>query len=88
MKLKIKFVINEMSGNYIAVPVDDNKNSFSGFLKLNETAAFIIEQLGNGCTSDELINSCVAKFDCTTQEAKESAEAIIEKLKTADLLEE
>ena len=45
MKLKYEFVINNVAGETVAVSVGNNDGRFNGYIKLNETGAFIFKML-------------------------------------------
>ena len=45
MKLKYQFVINNVAGETVAVSVGDTSGRFNGYIKLNETGAFIFKKL-------------------------------------------
>lgn len=86
MKLKYNFLINEIAGNFVAVPVGDAMTEFNGMIKLNDTAAFIFEKLQNDISLDELVEVTATKYGCPSEEARENVVAIIEGLKAKNLL--
>lgn len=87
MKLKYNFVINNVAGETVAVSVGDNDGRFNGYIKLNETGAFIFKMLKKETTREEIINALCAEYPDATQDAAiESVDILLEKLKKADLL--
>ena len=88
MKLKFEFIIEKMGENNIAVPVGNAIVDFNGILKLNETAAFIIEKLNNEISMDDLVFAVSEKFGCDKNAAIENVEYIVNGLKEANLLAE
>lgn len=87
MKLKYQFVINNVAGETVAVSVGDTSGRFSGYIKLNETGAFIFKKLKSDTTREEIINSLMIEYpDATRDDAANSVDELIEKLKGADLL--
>lgn len=87
MKLKIDFVINQVAGETVAVSVGDNDGRFNGYIKLNETGAFIFKALKNDVTREEIISGLMKEYpDATESDAAESVDTLISKLSEADLL--
>lgn len=88
MKLKYQFVINQVAGETVAVSVGDNGGRFNGYIKLNETGAFIFKTLKNDVSRDDIISALIKEYsDATSQDAAESVDELLEKLEKADLLE-
>lgn len=86
MKLKYKFVINRVANSLVAVPVGETKG-FSGYIKLNETGAFIFEKLKADTSKEEITDSLLSEFDgCTRPQAEKTVDNFLEKLKAADML--
>lgn len=87
MKLKYNFVINQVAGETVAVSVGDNDGRFNGYIKLNETGAFIFKMLKKDTTREEIINALCAEYPDATQEAAaESVDELINQLQGAELL--
>ncbi len=87
MKLKYEFVVNNVAGETIAVSLGGTAGSFNGYIKLNETGAFIFKMLKKETTREEIINALRAEYpDATQQDATESVDELLEKLDKAELL--
>lgn len=87
MKLKYNFVVNNVAGETVAVSVGGTADSFNGYIKLNETGAFIFKMLKNDTTRDELIAALGAEYpDASKEEIVDSVDTLVEKLKKAELL--
>ncbi len=87
MKLKYNFVINQVAGETVAVSVGNTTGGFNGYIKLNETGAFIFKMLKDDVTREEVINGLLAKYpDATQEDARDSVDELVEKLKKAELL--
>lgn len=86
MKLKYNFVINEVAGQKIALPIDCGYGEQS-VIKTNDTGAFILELLKNDITKTELIEKINAEFQVDSQEALENwVDSFLEKLEAAEVL--
>lgn len=87
MKLKYQFVINNVAGETVAVSVGDNDGRFNGYIKLNETGAFIFKMLKNDTTRDAIIDALSNEYpDASKSDVEESVDTLIEQLSKAELL--
>lgn len=87
MKLKYNFVINNIAGETVAVSVGNTDGAFNGYIKLNETGAFIFEALKKDTTREEIIKNLQKKYpDAVESDVVESVDDLIEKLSKAELL--
>lgn len=87
MKLKYDFVVNRVAGEIVAVSVGNTTGSFNGYIKLNETGAFVFNALKKDTTREDIINALLKEYpDATYEIAAQSVDELIEKLKKADLL--
>ena len=87
MKLKYDFVVNNVAGETVAVSVGNNDGGFHGYIKLNETGAFIFKTLKNDVTREEIINKLLEEYsDANEQDVTESVDTLIKKLTEAELL--
>lgn len=86
MKLKYDFVVNEVAGEIVAVSVGNN-GGFNGYIKLNETGAFIFEALKADTTRENIITALANAYpDAAEKDVIDSVDELIEQLKKADLL--
>lgn len=86
MKLKYKFVINNIQGDNIAVPIGKD-NAFKGYIRLNDTGKDIFEALKKDTTREKIIESLLKKYpDASESDTADSVDDIIKKLTEAELL--
>ena len=86
MKLKYNFVINEVAGQKIALPIDCGYGEQS-VIKTNETGAFILEILKNDITKQEILEKINQEFSVESQETLENwLDNFLEKLKNEEVL--
>lgn len=87
MKLKYNFVINNIAGSAVAVPVGKNASDFKGYIKLNETGAYIFERLMNGAERDDILNGIISDFeDITREDAATAVDEFLGELKESGVL--
>lgn len=86
MKLKYNFVIEDVVGQKIAVPIGA-EDGIGGFLKLNDSGAYILNLLKNDVSAEEIISSIQKDFEVDDiAEIKEFVTSFLEELKKSDLL--
>lgn len=87
MKTKEGFLLKEVAGNNIIVPIGDNLVDFSAMITVNETGAFLWKMLEKGTEIDELVTSLTGEFDVSEEIAKEDITDFINVLKDKGILE-
>lgn len=87
MRLKYEMAVMDMGDEIDAVPVGDNATEFRGMLKLNETSAFILEQLKEETTPEAVHAALKEKYpESTDQEIGESLADFLNRLIREGLL--
>lgn len=86
MKLKEGFVLREVAGETVVVPVGAELN-FHGMITLNETAKLLWRALERETDTDELTKLVLGEFDVDEATAKCDVEQFIQKLKGLNFLE-
>ena len=69
MKIKEGFILREIAGSYVVVPVGQNLVDFSSMITTNETGAFLWNELQSGATEDELCSKIMAEYEGISAEA-------------------
>lgn len=87
MKLKYTFEIMEMDDQVVAVPVGDNADGFRGILKLNQTAAEILNLLMNEKSIDEIKEELAKKYSSDIGEIDKAVDDFIANLIKENILE-
>ena len=86
MKIKDGFLLKEVAGNYVVVPVGDV--SFNGMLSLNETGYLIWKKLEEGCETRDIVQAFLAEYDVSEEKATEDITAFLDRLKKAGMIDE
>ena len=86
MKLKEGFMLKEVAGSYIVIPV--GQIDFTAMITVNETGAFLWERLMNHTTIEELCADMVREYDIDESTAKRDIEAFIKILSDNNLQEQ
>ncbi len=89
MKLKYNFVINNVAGSVVAVPVGTDSAAFKGYIKLNDTGAYIFKSLKTGASREELIEGILRDFEgAQRQEVEKTVDEFLDKLRASDIITE
>lgn len=86
MQLKCNFEVMEFDSQKIAVPVGENANEFHGVIKLNETAAFILEQLKEEASVEAIVEALKAEYDAPQELLEADVRKCIEEFTNKGLL--
>lgn len=86
MRISENFVLREIAGEYIIVPVGNATLNFNGLMTVNEVGQFIWQQLQNDITEEALVEKIIEEYDVDKETAKADTEEFIEKLKQNGIL--
>ena len=86
MKLKDGFITHEGAGEHITVPAGGV--SFSGMIRSNKTAGFIVECLTEDVTEDDIIQKLLAKYDAPKEQIAKDVAVVLDKLRSIGAIEE
>ena len=88
MKLKYNFVTNEVADKIVAVAIGGDLEKFNGFIKMNDTGAYIFNMLKSDVTEEEIVAAMKKDYeDAAEEEIRETVSEFVGKLKEADVLE-
>ena len=88
MKIKSGFVLKDVAGSNLIVPIGENLVDFSQMITLNETGAFLFEKLLNGANINTLANAMTEEYDIDLDTAMADVSKFTELLKNEGILEE
>ena len=70
MKIEKEYILREIAGDYIIVPVRAAALEFNGMITVNETGAFLWEKLREGTTKEELLHAMLEEYEVSEKEAE------------------
>lgn len=86
MKLKSSFITHEVANEHITVATGNA--DFSGLVRSNSTAAFIIEALKNETTVEAIAGDICKEYDADIEVVTKDVENVIEKLRGIGAIDE
>ena len=87
MKIKEGFILRNVAGSFVVVPIGQATLDFNGMMNLNETGAFLFEKMIEGITREDLIKALTDEYDVDEETATKDVDAFIEKVEKEDLFE-
>lgn len=88
MKLKYDFIVREIVGEYVLIPMGESALKISGFLTTNAVGASLMEELKEKRTHEQLLERILDDFDVDEKTASEDIEEFINLLKSHDFIED
>ena len=86
MKIKDGYLLKEVAGNHLIVPVGNV--SFNSMITLNETGVLIGKMLMEGTTKEKILNAFLAEYEVSEEKAKADIDSFLNTLTKAGLLDE
>lgn len=86
MKLKDSFITQDIDGTQFMVAVGEA--SFTGIVKSNKTAAFIVDCLKEETTKEQIVDAMCRKYDAPRERIEADVEGILNKLRGIGALDE
>ena len=86
MRLREGFITHNTGTEQIMVSI--GKTDFSGLVKSNKTAAFIVDCLKEETTPEEIKQKMFNKYDAPMEKISADVDLAIEKLRSIDAIEE
>ena len=88
MKIKGTFVLREVMGQSVAVPVGETSKNFHGMIKLNASGAEIWKDLEKGLTKEQIAQKITENYEgIELAEALLKVEQFLTKLQDAGIIE-
>lgn len=86
MKIKDGYILSEVAGNCLVVPLCAN-TTFSGMLRLNETGKLLWEALQKDVTEEELVAALLAEYEIDEATARADVSRFLDSLHSCGALE-
>ena len=87
MKLKKNFVLRQVAGTWVVLPLGAETVNFSGMLQLNESGAMLWRVLEEGGSQDALVEALLGEYDVTREQAEADVQGFLTKLDQAGCIQ-
>lgn len=88
MKIKANFVLRKIAGVWAVLPLGKAALDFNGLLTLNESGVQLWNLMKQGCQREDLVEALLAEYDVSRPVAEADVDEFVEKLRSADCLEQ
>ena len=88
MKCKDSFLLREVAGKQVVVPLGRAAVEFPGMLTLNATGAYLWKLLEQEQTEDSLVQAFCQRYDVDAETARLDIQACLEKFRSVGAIEE
>lgn len=86
MKLKMDFILRDIVGETVLVPINESTSSFNGLITVNELGRFIWENIESSNDEDELLQRILDEYEVDKDVAKADLDEFLGKLKAVDII--
>ncbi len=87
MKFKNGFVLRRVLGDAVVIATGEAAKNFQGMVKLNETAATILENIDAGMSKEDVIAKISTDYEVDSETVAADVEKLLEQMLTAGIME-
>lgn len=88
MKRNPDFIVTDVAGSHILVPVGKAAVNFNSIISLNEMGLTVWDMLENETSEDEVLQKILAEYEVTEDRARADVERFIGKLRESGCIED
>lgn len=88
MKANKNFMLREVAGEHILIPVNEAAKKLYGLITLNDSGLLLWNRLQEGCSQEELIQAMLDEYEVDRETAERDTEIFLQKMREIELLEE
>lgn len=86
MIIEKEFVLREIAGDYILVPVGNTALDFNGLITVNELGAFLWQKLQKDVSVEDLMEEVLKEYEVDETTAREDIEEFIDSLRKSEII--
>lgn len=87
MKLKQEFVLRNIAGDNILIPVTGIDNKFDGIISLNESGVIIWKALESGKDEAGIVAALMEEYEVTEEKAHKDVTDLLNQLRVLGIVE-
>lgn len=88
MKLKDGFMLREIAGTWVVVPIGQRVVEFNGLMTLSDSGALLWKKLQSGAEVYELLDEIMKEYEIDKTTAKEDVEEFIYEIQRKGLFQQ
>lgn len=86
MKLKKDFILREIMGDVVLVPINQSTAQFNGLITINELGRFIWENIEKAQDEEDLLQKILDEYEVDRETAKKDLDEFLQVLKDMDII--
>lgn len=87
MKINENFVLREVAGSWVIIPIGEKSVDFNGMMNLNESGVLLWRKLEEGAEKEDLVSALTSEYDVSDEVAETDIDSFIDVLKKAGCIE-
>lgn len=87
MRVKSDYILREVAGEYLLIPVGEAALKTNGLISLSESGYLLYEQLKQDCEKKDLVQRLLQEYEVTEEQASADVEVFLEQMRSIDMLE-
>jgi hypothetical protein len=87
MKIKDGFMLRQIAGSWVVVPLEQRVVEFDGLMSLNESGAMLWKLLEAGAEIDDLVKAITNEYTIDEDTARKDIEELLDNLAAKGLIE-
>lgn len=88
MRIKDGFVMRDVAGSKVVLPIGERQEEINGIITFNDTGAEIFNMLNGTYTVEEIIEKLAKDYETSYDVVKADVMNLIEKMRSQGLIEE
>lgn len=88
MKISDLFILRNIAGENLLIPVGEAALNVKGLISMSESAAMMFEKLKNNCTREDLIGALMAEYEVDETTAAKDTDAFLAQMRQLHILTE
>lgn len=87
MKIKSGFMLREIAGQSVVVPLGSRVVEFNGIMTLSESGALLWRELEKGASIDEMVDVILSEYDVDRETARKDVEQFVQSMLDTSIIE-
>lgn len=88
MKIREGFILKKIGDERVILALGAASRYLNGIVKLNDTGAFLWEEIEKGSDRDKLVQTFADKFSISAEQAQKDVDGFLDMLKGANCFED
>lgn len=87
MKIKEGYLLREVAGNWVALPIGEETLNFNGMMTLNSSGRILWQALETGCDREKLAEILTENYEVSLEQALVDVDEFLAKLIAAGCID-